>query len=126
MNFYAASKPVDVQAMALPVSEESKLGLFNFMVQVQYENDSLGQLTYTSFGGPHVPREKLEMFCGDKYIELTDFKKLGVNGKTSSIGGGMGHARELDVFHETIRRHQTPSDLDSNMAASWIALEANG
>ena len=42
MNFYADSKPIQVQALSLPVSEDSKIGLFNFMVQVHYENHAMG------------------------------------------------------------------------------------
>jgi len=124
MNFYADSKPVEVQAMSLPASEDSKIGLFNFMVQVQYENHSMGQLTYTSFGGPQVPREKLEIFCGDKYVELIDFKKLGVNGKTSSVGGGMGHVKELDTFQKIVRGELSSSTLSTKMDASGISIEA--
>jgi predicted dehydrogenase/threonine dehydrogenase-like Zn-dependent dehydrogenase len=124
MNLYADSKPVQVQALSLPISGDTKMGLFNFMVQVQYENGSMGQLTYTSFGGPHVPKERLEIFCGDKYVEMIDFKKLGVNGKMHSVGGGMGHERELDIFHEQIYGQTPFIDHSSMMAASWISLQA--
>lgn len=125
MNFYAASKPVDVQAMALPVSEESKLGLFNFMVHVKYENESMGQLTYTSLGGSHVPREKLEIFSGEKYVELIDFKKLGVNGKFSSVRGDMGHINEIDMFEREMHGDLPAHDLAIRLSASWTALRAH-
>jgi predicted dehydrogenase len=74
MNFFADSRPVDIQAHAFPVTEDSKEGLFNFMVQVKYENNSIGQLTYTRLGGPTVPREGVELFCGSKYVQIIDFK----------------------------------------------------
>ena len=125
MNFYAEAQPVEVQAMALPVSEESKLGLFNFMVQVKYDNHSLGQLTYTSFGGPKVPREKLAIFCGGKCVELVDFKRLVVDGKRRSIRGDMGHIGELDAFCAMIKGDRPTVSLQTTLAASWIANEAH-
>lgn len=117
-------KSPERKTLSLPVSDTGP-GLFNFMIQVQYENNLMGQLTYTRFGGPHVPRERLEIFCGDKYVELIDFKKLGVNGKTSSVGGGMGHVKALEVFQQTICGKSTPVALSDMMAASWTVLMAN-
>jgi len=125
MNYFADAMPVDVQAMSLPVNGDTKAGLFNFMVQIRYENQTMGQLLYTSFGGPSVPRERLELFCGDKQVDIVDFKTLRVDGKVRWASGGMGHANELGVFGEQIKGKRPTGDPAEMLAASWISLQAN-
>ena len=123
MNYFTDSQHTDVQAHSFPVSEDSKEGLFNFMVQVKYKNNSMGQLTYTSLGGPKVPREKVELFCGNKYVQIIDFKKLLVNGKTKSRNSDMGHFDELITFSEQCNGRK-PVDDSSLFDASDIIFEA--
>ncbi len=127
MNYFAESQPTDVQAHSLPITEDSKEGLFNFMVQVKYENNSIGQLTYTSLGGSKLPREKVELFCGNTYVQIIDFKRLLVNGKTKSRKSDTGHASELMAFHRRITSPEdstTPDSLDT-LWAGLICLQAD-
>ena len=96
------------------------------MVQIQYENGSMGHLTYTSLGGPKMPRERVEIFCGDTAVEVVDFKRLQVNGRKVLSSGGMGHENELEHF---VRRVLDDGEVDKNQLgalwASWMCLKAN-
>lgn len=126
INFFVKSKPIEVQAMSLPVNEDSKTGLFNFVVQVKYENNSIGQLIYTSMGGPKLPREFVEIFCGNKIVELSDFKKLYVNKSKKMVSGGMGHVQELEYLLDKLKNGIPPTveNLDNTLDADWICIKA--
>ena len=123
-NYFSASQPIDVQAYAFPITEDSREGLFNFMVQVKYRNHSIGQLTYTSLGGPKLSREKLELFCSDRHVQIIDFRRLVVNAKTKSRKSDMGHSRELEEFLERYG-HEMAGNVSHVFDASMIALKAN-
>lgn len=124
LNFFANSRPVDIQAQAFPNTEDSKEGLFNFMVQVRYENNSLGHVTYTSLGGPKLPREHIELFCGDRHIEISGFKKLLVNGKVKSLKSDMGHLKELQHLYQTLKSEIASKVQNDTYFATWISLKA--
>ncbi|MFA5060544.1 MAG: bi-domain-containing oxidoreductase [Candidatus Omnitrophota bacterium] len=125
MNCFAGSRPKEVSAASFPISTDTKEGLFNFAVQVKYENNSLGQLIYTSLGGPKIPRERLEIFCGSKTLEIIDFNTLLINGKIQSKMLGMGHFEELEYFSTKISGHCSDEDLDDALSASWVCLKAH-
>jgi predicted dehydrogenase/threonine dehydrogenase-like Zn-dependent dehydrogenase len=124
MNYFADSRPVDVQALSLPLSAESKESMLNFMVQVRYGNGSLGQLTYTNMGGPRLPRERVELFCGDRHVEIIDFKRVLVNGRTVSRKADMGHLAELEAFLELMGGGRLQS-CEEAFSASAVVLKAS-
>lgn len=126
INYFVKSKPVVVQALSLPINEDVKTGLFNFAVQVKYENNSIGQLIYTSMGGPKLPREFVEIYCGNKIVEIVDFEKLYVNKSRKMASGGMGHMQELEYLLDTIKsgKSSTMEDLESTLNADWICVKA--
>jgi predicted dehydrogenase/threonine dehydrogenase-like Zn-dependent dehydrogenase len=126
MNFFIKSKPVEVQAISLPVKEDIKTGLFNFAVQVKYENNSIGQLLYTSMGGPKLERENVEIFCGNKHVEIKDFKKMYVNQKKKFGSGGMGHLEELQFLLNKIKSDPAAcfEEVEKTLYADWICIKA--
>lgn len=126
MNFYIQSKPVSVSACSLPVSETVKTGLFNFSVQVKYDNDSIGMLLYTSMGGPSLPRETVEIFCGDHCVTISDFKKLFVDGRRKRGTKGMGHLEELRYLSARLKRGEfsSPTEVEESLMADWICIKA--
>ncbi|MFH1722899.1 MAG: bi-domain-containing oxidoreductase [Candidatus Altiarchaeota archaeon] len=127
MNYFIGSPPVKVQAHALPLTGDSQEGLFNTMVQVKYENGSIGQLTYTSLGGPNLPREKVEIFCGSHHVEIRDFREILVDGKKNSKKSGMGYREELIAFYDQLtgKNENAIPNLDETFWADWIILTAD-
>ena len=126
MNYFTKSRPVKVQALALPLDDDIKTGLFNFTVQVKYENSSIGQLLYTSMGGPKLPRECVEIFCGNKFVKISDFKKMYINNSKKTVSGGMGHLQELKYLLEKLKtgNGSTAEDVESTLFADWICIKA--
>lgn len=123
MNFFAHSRPFEVQAVSCPITSEIKTGLFNFMVQVKYENNTLGQLMYTSLGGPKLPRENIEIFCGDRHLQIIDFQKLLVNQHRIFSSKGMGYHQELQEFLNQLQK--MPALNPQIFDAASVALQAN-
>jgi predicted dehydrogenase len=124
MNYFASSSPVEVQAFSFPFDKDKKEGLFNFMVQVKYENNSMGQLTYTSLGGPKLPRETVELFCGSKYLQIIDFRELKINKKTKIKKSDLGHVNELKYFYQCLKGKKEIDKLEM-LFASWICLKVD-
>ncbi len=125
MNDFSGSRPTRVQAQAFPQTEDDKEGLFNFTTQVEYENHVLAQLLYTSLGGPKVPREKIELFCGNHYLEIEDFKTLRVNGKTVKRGSDMGQEALVNTVIEQLRTETDKKHSFDSLWAGWIILQAH-
>jgi len=126
MNFFVNSKPIEVQAVSLPFDEDNKTGLFNFAIQIKYENNSIGQLLYTSLGGPKIPRETVELFCGNNHVKISDFKKLYLNNRKKQSKGGMGHIQELEYLLKRLQNgnYSTAGEINNILSADWICLKA--
>ncbi len=128
MNLFANSTPTGVTAVSLPSTQEDNQGLFNFSLQVQYRNGAIGQLMYTSLGGPKCPRERIEVFGGGRHIELVDYKSLLIDGRVAAKKRDLGHAAELDVFADRLMAAGDDDhdlQLTDTLAASWVCLTAN-
>jgi polar amino acid transport system substrate-binding protein len=122
MNYFTDSEPEEISAHSFPLNENEKQGMFNFMVQIKYRNNSLAQLTYTSLGGPHPPRENVEIFTGKEYVNIYNFSKLFVNGKNVLSKSDMGHFNELNFVTDALSGDK--SKLFNPFHASEIALNA--
>ncbi|MBD3409008.1 MAG: zinc-binding dehydrogenase [Ignavibacteriales bacterium] len=122
MNFFIGAKPRSAAAHAFDATEEDRSGLYNFAVQTQYENGSIGQLLYTSLAGPKTPRERVEIFAGESLVEIVDFKRVEVDGAAKSKKSDLGHLNELKHFAKLVRGEVDP--LVDAFDAAEIALTA--
>ena len=123
------SKPVDISANFLAPENNSKSALYNFLVQVSYENGSMAHLTYTGLGHPSLPREQLEVFEDNAYYKLTDYKELYAPAQLKKpakiITGDMGHATLTNEFFKAIRgENNSLATFSEGWQASNIAATA--
>jgi hypothetical protein len=77
-------------------------------------------------GGASVPREKVELFCGERYVVIEDFKRLYVDGKRKLAGKGMGHIQELEVLAKRLKAGDFASreEVENTLMADWICIKA--
>lgn len=75
ISFICGGTVVSASIEHVPVSAESPCE-DNFIVTLKYNNGNIGVLTYTSLGGSSMPKEQLEVFCGEKAFVCDDFLKL--------------------------------------------------
>lgn len=76
-------------------------------INLSFDNGSIATINYFSNGNSAVPKESIEIFCGGVTVQIDDFKKLIVYGKSikkSKLKGqDKGHANEISSFLATIK-----------------------
>jgi polar amino acid transport system substrate-binding protein len=102
--FIAGSKITSVFANAL----SDPHGLKNTVtINLKFENGSVANISYFSNGSKKLPKELIEIFCGETTAIIDDFKKMIVYGKTLSKinlkSQDKGHAQEMREFLKAIR-----------------------
>lgn len=77
-------------------------------INISFENGSIGTVHYFANGTKDFPKERLEIFAGEKVIQLDNFKNLntfGIKGvkKQSLWAQDKGHQNGASVFIDAIR-----------------------
>jgi predicted dehydrogenase len=110
LTFLAGAQPARICAAGAPafgVATED-----NFAATLEFANGAVGSLVYTSAGDRAFPKERVEVFCGERVAVLDDFRALeiwrGGNRRTwnSRLAQDKGHRAVWEVF---IRSLQTGS-----------------
>ncbi len=78
-------------------------------ISLKFVDGSMGTIHYFANGNAGFPKERLEVFCGGKILQLDNFKVLrgyGWKGFTSMRlwGQDKGHAAEMRAFVEAVRK----------------------
>jgi len=126
-TFLTGSEAVKVSAQSIGSPGQYYTHRDNFVATISFADGSLATLTYTALGSTDYPKEKLEVYVEGTVIELDDYKKLSVAGKS---GAGMsvkiadkGHHAELKAFGEAIAKGgEWPIPLWEQVQATEIAL----
>lgn len=104
-TFIADSPIVKVDANAL--KDVNNL-LDTVSISLAFENGSVASISYFSNGSKKLNKEYLEVFCGEKTIVLDDFKSIDILGKkqskSKSSSQNKGHAKEVELFLEAIKK----------------------
>ncbi len=76
LRFLADSPIIKVQAMML--GDKAGIGIRDDKVTftLLFENGSLGTVHYLANGDKSFPKERLEVFCGGRILQLDNFRKL--------------------------------------------------
>jgi polar amino acid transport system substrate-binding protein len=87
-------------------------GLQNtIIVNMKFENGSVANLSYFSNGNKKLPKEHIEVFCGESSVVIDDFRKMTIYGKSVQTikgkGQDKGHSQEMKEFLDAIRNGQT-------------------
>ncbi len=108
INYVIGSEPKEISVTAIDSSSDSIKPEDNFIATVKYKDGSLGNLIYTSIGGPDYPKESIYMERGGMSIEINDFKEMRIyykgKKKIKLKKQDKGHYNELLVFRDCIKR----------------------
>ncbi len=78
------------------------------IIQLQFENGSIANISYFANGNKELSKEYLEVFNSGTVSQLDDFKILTIHGKTKKIykqsSQDKGHKAELDAFINAISK----------------------
>ena len=76
-------------------------------IALSFSNGSVAIISYFANGSKALPKEYLEVHCAGQSWVLDDFKTLyayGASKKKTSLGSqNKGHAKEVELFLESIR-----------------------
>ena len=129
--FLTGKLPEAVIAQGLP--EEPPYHEDNLTMTFEFEDGSLGTVSYLANGDRALPKERIEVFCGGKSAVLDDFRLLecyrGGNRQKFTARGGQnkGHLQAWKAFLQSINHGNPPIQYDevfSVSQATFAALDA--
>ncbi len=128
--FMANSKPVDVRTVCLP--NEGKYSQDNFQITIQFEDGSVGVVSYLSNGNKRFPKEYVEVFNGGKIGVLNDFRTLELWDeqktitKKSFLRQDKGHQASWKAFIDAVQTNSIePIPYEQLLLNSYTTLACN-
>lgn len=107
---------IDVQSIRSETND-------NFIASMTFQDGSIATLTYTSLGSKEHPKEKLEVYCDGKVMEMIDYKSLSMPKMESGLAE-KGQREELIAFSKAIQEGGSwPIPLWQQAQAMEIAFE---
>jgi predicted dehydrogenase/threonine dehydrogenase-like Zn-dependent dehydrogenase len=107
MYWLLESEPVSVSAYSLPTGKQDPIGENNIVASFQFEDGSIGNLTYCTVGSQTSQGERVEAFAQGVGVFTEDFKKLGVRTHIKSGQGKLwpekGYDQQLKTFVDALQ-----------------------
>jgi predicted dehydrogenase len=101
----------------------------NLNVALSFENGSTGTIVYVADGSPRLPKERLEIFSGDRTAILDDYRLLELHNAERSKriklrSQDKGHRKEVQAFVDGAREGKPPVPLEEieNVSLATLAL----
>lgn len=127
MSYLANSKVQSINALAIQSNIEFKNSPDNFTVNLQFENGSIGCLTYTSKGSILQPKEKIEIFFSDSSLVIDDFKESTFYSKEierfKTKVQDKGHDEQIRQFLQGLSSQQNLISLEDQFHALKVAFQ---
>lgn len=117
-TYLTGSKVIKIDAQSIRSQTND-----NFIATMSFQDGSIATLTYTSLGSKEHPKEKLEVFCDGKVMEMIDYKSLSLP-KLETHTSEKGQKEELIAFARAIQEGGSwPIPLWQQAQAMEIAFE---
>jgi predicted dehydrogenase/threonine dehydrogenase-like Zn-dependent dehydrogenase len=127
MSFMANSKVKSVHSIAINQESEMAIKNDNAIINLKFEDGSIGTLQYISTGNKSFSKERLTLFSEGKVLELDNFKK--VNGFGASglkkMGQDKGHQAEMVGFVDNIKKSKSPMISFDSLVNTTLATFAH-
>ena len=111
MTYLTGSLVKEVYATCTSINDRRQMD--NLSIHLSFEDGSLGNINYFSYGAADFPKEKLEIFYDGKTISLNNFKET----KAHKVKGfrkhktriqDKGHVAEINKFVEMVSSNGQP------------------
>lgn len=111
VQYLSGSLPVRVFA-----ESTDKLGQDNLVMSIKLNNGSVANILYASQGDRLLPRERVEVFCGNSVCVIDNFRSLffakeGKSKKKWSLNLDRGYHGEFRAFFNCLRQENPPLDI---------------
>ena len=127
-RYLIGSSIQDIQVEALSGKNGYYLPNDNFIASLKFKNGSLANLTYTTEGNSHLPKEYMELYSEGKVYLLNDYRSLQILGGKGSFRlshQDKGHKEELEYLAEALHKGQWPIPFSEIEESTRISLEVN-
>jgi polar amino acid transport system substrate-binding protein len=105
MQYFTDSEPVTVFAQCINSRNDKMKDDDNISISVKLSDGSLGNLVYTANGDKALPKERFEIFGGNKVFIIDDFRKgmlFRDNREKKFKTSGKGHLQEVEAFFKAL------------------------
>ncbi len=108
LAFLCGSLPARIHAERAGAAMASPDGSEGVSINLRMRDGSLGVVHYLGNGDPSVPKEYLELFCGERTAILDNYRSLSVHHNNRRrrkrlLNQAKGHAEEVAAFVEALR-----------------------
>ena len=116
--YLTGSLPKSVYAACVRKADQSTPDDDNVAIVIHFKNGSTASINYMAYGNEQVPKEYIEVFCGDVLMQMNDFRKLNIyrGNRKQRVKGkrqDKGFENELRTFTNAIKTGEPPIPLDS-------------
>ena len=101
-------------------------------IQLSFEDGSIGTINYFSNGNKSIPKERLEVFCAGRVLQLDNFRRLTGHGwkgfsKMNLWRQDKGHAAEMNALIGAITNGElSPTPFDEIVEVTRASFVASG
>lgn len=106
LQFFTGALPARVFAECIQTDNQQIKNDDNIIINIRFENGSIGTITYVANGDKALPKEKVEIFGANKAGIIHDFRKgeLFSNNKPVLLKlDGKGHKQEVEAFLHAVK-----------------------
>lgn len=108
IQYFTDADPIRLHAESIQSQNEAVTQFDNINVTMRMSDGSLGIITYLANGDVSIPKERIEMHCGNGSAVMDNFSSLVLaqNGKQrkKSGNGDKGHRNEIIAFIDAIKQ----------------------
>jgi polar amino acid transport system substrate-binding protein len=107
MQFFTGSLPEIVFAQCINSLNNKIRNDDNISIVIKFRNGSVGNIIYTANGDKAMPKERMEIFGGNKIGVINDFKggEFYSGNKLKMLKDeGKGHKEEINAFFDALSR----------------------
>ena len=113
MTWLLDSEPVRVSAYTLPTGKNEPIGENNMVAAFQFEDGSIGNLTYCTVGSRTSSGERVEAYIQGLGIRTEDFKRVDTLGSGRHTSKKMfaekGYGTQIRELMHELKENKTPS-----------------
>ena len=116
--YLTGSLPKSVYAASVRKADQSIPDEDNIATVIHFKNGSTASINYMAYGNEQVPKEYIEVFCGDVLMQMSDFRTLSIyrgnrKERVKNRWQDKGFENELRAFINAIKSGEPPIPFDS-------------
>ena len=117
MQYFTGSEPESVFSSGITDQNLKFANQDNVSIIIKFKNGSIGSIVYSSTGDKSLPKERIEIYGGQKTVVVDNFSSVTIHKNNRSLkhkNVDKGHKKEIFAFLDLIKNGKPmPQDLKS-------------